>query len=129
MVCGDVGFGKTEVALRAAFIAANAGTQVAIIAPTTLLARQHFKSFEERFRGTNIRVNQLSRFVTSSQMKKNREALREGAVEITIGTHALLAKEIKFANLGLLIIDEEQKFGVGHKERLKQLKSDIHVFD
>jgi transcription-repair coupling factor (superfamily II helicase) len=127
LVCGDVGFGKTEVALRAAFIAANAGTQVAIIAPTTLLARQHFKSFEERFRGTNIRVNQLSRFVTSSQMKKNREALREGAVEITIGTHALLAKEIKFANLGLLIIDEEQKFGVGHKERLKQLKSDIHV--
>jgi transcription-repair coupling factor (superfamily II helicase) len=127
LVCGDVGFGKTEVALRAAFIAANAGTQVAIIAPTTLLARQHFKSFEERFRGTNIRVNQLSRFVNSSQMKKNREALREGAVEITIGTHALLAKEIKFANLGLLIIDEEQKFGVGHKERLKQLKSDIHV--
>ena len=127
LICGDVGFGKTEVALRAAFIAASAGTQVAIIAPTTLLARQHFKSFEERFRGTGIRVKQLSRFVTTSQMKKNREALRDGAVEIIIGTHALLAKDIKFANLGLLIIDEEQKFGVGHKERLKQLRSDIHV--
>ena len=127
LICGDVGFGKTEVALRAAFIAASAGTQAAIIAPTTLLARQHFKSFEERFRGTGIRVKQLSRFVTTSQMKKNREALRDGAVEIIIGTHALLAKDIKFANLGLLIIDEEQKFGVGHKERLKQLRSDIHV--
>jgi transcription-repair coupling factor (superfamily II helicase) len=127
LICGDVGFGKTEVALRAAFVAANSGTQVAIIAPTTLLARQHFKSFEERFRGTDIRVSQLSRFVSTSQMKKNREALREGAVEIVIGTHALLAKDIKFANLGLLIIDEEQKFGVGHKERLKQLRSDIHV--
>ena len=127
LICGDVGFGKTEVALRSAFIAASAGTQVAIIAPTTLLARQHFKSFEERFRGTGIRVKQLSRFVTTSQMKKNREALRDGAVEIIIGTHALLAKDIKFANLGLLIIDEEQKFGVGHKERLKQLRSDIHV--
>lgn len=127
LICGDVGFGKTEVALRAAFIAASAGTQAAIIAPTTLLARQHFKSFEERFRGTGISVKQLSRFVTTSQMKKNREALRDGAVEIIIGTHALLAKDIKFANLGLLIIDEEQKFGVGHKERLKQLRSDIHV--
>ncbi|MDB2524015.1 transcription-repair coupling factor [Amylibacter sp.] len=127
LICGDVGFGKTEVALRAAFIAASAGTQAAIIAPTTLLARQHFKSFEERFRGTGIRVKQLSRFVTTSQIKKNREALRDGAVEIIIGTHALLAKDIKFANLGLLIIDEEQKFGVGHKERLKQLRSDIHV--
>ena len=127
LICGDVGFGKTEVALRAAFIAASAGTQAAIIAPTTLLARQHFKSFEERFRGTGIRVKQLSRFVTTSQMKKNREALRDGAVEIIEGTHALLAKDIKFANLGLLIIDEEQKFGVGHKERLKQLRSDIHV--
>tara|TARA_R110002124_G_scaffold27408_13_gene97734 strand:- start:896 stop:4348 length:3453 start_codon:yes stop_codon:yes gene_type:complete len=127
LICGDVGFGKTEVALRASFVAANAGTQVAIIAPTTLLARQHFKSFEERFRGTGIRVRQLSRFVTPTQMKKNREALRDGSVEIVVGTHALLAKDIKFANLGLLIIDEEQKFGVSHKERLKQLRSDVHV--
>ena len=127
LICGDVGFGKTEVALRAAFVAASSGTQVAVIAPTTLLARQHFKSFEERFRGTGIRVRQLSRFVTSTQMKKNREALRDGSVEIVIGTHALLAKDIKFANLGLLVIDEEQKFGVTHKERLKQLRSDVHV--
>jgi transcription-repair coupling factor (superfamily II helicase) len=127
LICGDVGFGKTEVALRAAFVAASSGTQVAVIAPTTLLARQHFKSFEERFRGTGIRVRQLSRFVTSTQMKKNREALREGSVEIVIGTHALLATDIKFANLGLLVIDEEQKFGVTHKERLKQLRSDVHV--
>jgi transcription-repair coupling factor (superfamily II helicase) len=127
LVCGDVGFGKTEVALRAAFVAASSGTQVAIIAPTTLLARQHFKSFEERFRGTGIRVRQLSRFVTPTQMKKNRQALRDGAIEIVVGTHALLAKDIKFANLGLLVIDEEQKFGVSHKERLKQLRSDVHV--
>jgi len=127
LICGDVGFGKTEVALRAAFVAANAGTQVAVIAPTTLLARQHFKSFEERFRGTGIRVRQLSRFVTPTQMKKNREALRDGTIEIVVGTHALLAKDIKFANLGLLVIDEEQKFGVSHKERLKQLRSDVHV--
>jgi transcription-repair coupling factor (superfamily II helicase) len=127
LVCGDVGFGKTEVALRAAFVAASSGTQVAVIAPTTLLARQHFKSFEERFRGTGIRVRQLSRFVTPTQMKKNREALRNGSVEIVVGTHALLAKDIKFANLGLLVIDEEQKFGVTHKERLKQLRSDVHV--
>ena len=127
LVCGDVGFGKTEVALRAAFVAASSGTQVAVIAPTTLLARQHFKSFEERFRGTGIRVRQLSRFVTPTQMKKNREALRDGSVEIVVGTHALLSKDIKFANLGLLVIDEEQKFGVSHKERLKQLRSDVHV--
>lgn len=127
LVCGDVGFGKTEVALRAAFVAASSGTQVAVIAPTTLLARQHFKSFEERFRGTGIRVRQLSRFVTPTQMKKNRAALRDGSIEIVVGTHALLAKDIKFANLGLLVIDEEQKFGVSHKERLKQLRSDVHV--
>jgi transcription-repair coupling factor (superfamily II helicase) len=127
LICGDVGFGKTEVALRAAFVAASSGTQVAVVAPTTLLARQHFKSFEERFRGTEIRVRQLSRFVSTGQMKKNREALRDGAVEIVIGTHALLSKDIKFANLGLLIIDEEQKFGVGHKEQLKQLRTDVHV--
>ena len=127
LICGDVGFGKTEVALRAAFVAASSGTQVAVVAPTTLLARQHFKSFEERFRGTDIRVRQLSRFVPTGQMKKNREALRDGAVEIVIGTHALLSKDIKFANLGLLIIDEEQKFGVGHKEQLKQLRTDVHV--
>ncbi len=127
LICGDVGFGKTEVALRAAFVAASAGTQVAIVAPTTLLVRQHFKSFQERFRGLPIRVRQLSRFVTAKEAQLTRDALRDGAVEIVIGTHALLAKNIKFANLGLLVIDEEQHFGVNHKERLKRLRSDVHV--
>ena len=127
LICGDVGFGKTEVALRAAFVAASAGTQVAVIAPTTLLARQHFKSFEERFRGLPIRVRQLSRFVPAKEAQATRDGMRDGAVEIVIGTHALLAKGINFANLGLLIIDEEQHFGVGDKERLKQLRSDVHV--
>ncbi len=127
LICGDVGFGKTEVALRAAFVAAAAGMQVAIVAPTTLLVRQHFKSFEERFRGLPIRVRQLSRFVSAKEAQTTRDALRDGAVEIVVGTHALLAKTIKFNNLGLLIVDEEQHFGVNHKERLKQLRSDVHV--
>ncbi|WGI20465.1 transcription-repair coupling factor [Amylibacter sp. IMCC11727] len=127
LVCGDVGFGKTEVALRAAFVAASAGTQVAIVAPTTLLARQHYKSFAERFRNTGIRVRQLSRFVSAKDAELTKNGMRDGGVEIVIGTHALLAKNIKFANLGLLIVDEEQHFGVNHKERLKQLRSDIHV--
>ncbi|PLS20563.1 transcription-repair coupling factor [Neptunicoccus cionae] len=127
LICGDVGFGKTEVALRAAFVAASAGTQVAIIAPTTLLARQHYKSFAERFRNTGIRVRQLSRFVSAKDAEATRQGMADGGVEIVIGTHALLAKGIKFANLGLLVIDEEQHFGVTHKERLKQLRSDVHV--
>jgi transcription-repair coupling factor (superfamily II helicase) len=127
LVCGDVGFGKTEVALRAAFVAASAGTQVAIVAPTTLLARQHAKSFEERFRGTNIRVKQLSRFISAKNAALTKQAMADGAVEIVVGTHALLAKNIKFSNLGLLIVDEEQHFGVSHKESLKQLRSDVHV--
>lgn len=127
LVCGDVGFGKTEVALRAAFVAASAGAQVAIVAPTTLLARQHYKSFVERFRHTGINVSQLSRFVSSKNAELTKNGMRDGRVDIVIGTHALLAKNIQFANLGLLVIDEEQHFGVNHKERLKQLRSDIHV--
>ncbi|PIB24759.1 transcription-repair coupling factor [Amylibacter kogurei] len=127
LICGDVGFGKTEVALRAAFVAAASGTQVAVIAPTTLLARQHYQSFAERFRGTGIKVRQLSRFVSTKDAKTTKDALKTGEVEIVVGTHALLGKEIKFNNLGLLIIDEEQKFGVTHKERLKQIRSDVHV--
>ncbi|MEM9852244.1 MAG: transcription-repair coupling factor, partial [Pseudomonadota bacterium] len=127
LICGDVGFGKTEVALRAAFVAASAGTQVAVIAPTTLLARQHYQSFAERFRGTGIRVHPLSRFVPAKEATATREALSRGDVEIVVGTHALLAKAIRFADLGLLIVDEEQRFGVGHKERLKELRSDVHV--
>ncbi|MAY85802.1 MAG: transcription-repair coupling factor [Pseudooceanicola sp.] len=127
LICGDVGFGKTEVAMRAAFVAAMSGTQVAVIAPTTLLARQHYASFAERFRGFPVNVRQLSRFVSAKEAAATREAVSRGTVDIVIGTHALLAKGIRFANLGLLIIDEEQHFGVSHKERLKSLRTDIHV--
>ena len=127
LICGDVGFGKTEVALRAAFVAAMSGVQVAIVAPTTLLARQHAKTFAERFQGTGLRVRQLSRFVPAKEATETRKGLTDGSVAVVVGTHALLAKSIKFCNLGLLIIDEEQHFGVQHKERLKQLRSDVHV--
>ena len=127
LVCGDVGFGKTEVAMRAAFVAAMAGVQVAVIAPTTLLARQHAKAFQERFRGFPLQVRQLSRFVSQKQAADTRKGLADGTVDICVGTHALLAKGVNFKNLGLLIIDEEQHFGVQHKERLKQMRSDIHV--
>ena len=127
LVCGDVGFGKTEVAMRAAFVAALSGQQVAVIAPTTLLARQHYKSFAERFRGFPIQVGQLSRFVGQAEAKLTREGMSRGTMDIVIGTHALLAKDVRFKNLGLLIVDEEQRFGVGHKERLKEMRSDVHV--
>ena len=127
LICGDVGFGKTEVAMRAAFIAAMSGVQVAVIAPTTLLARQHYQSFAERFRGFPLEVRPLSRFVSAKSAADTRARLAAGSVDIAIGTHALLAKQVKFSNLGLLIIDEEQHFGVTHKERLKELRSDIHV--
>ena len=127
LICGDVGFGKTEVAMRAAFVAAMSGVQVAVIAPTTLLARQHYKSFAERFRGFPLEVRPLSRFVSAKDANETRDGLARGTVDIAVGTHALLAKGIQFKNLGLLIIDEEQHFGVAHKERLKQLRSDIHV--
>jgi len=127
LICGDVGFGKTEVALRAAYVAAASGMQVALIAPTTLLARQHVKEFRERFHGTGLRVRQLSRFVSAREAAETRAALADGSVSIVVGTHALLGKGIRFCNLGLLIIDEEQHFGVVHKERLKELRSDVHV--
>ncbi len=127
LICGDVGFGKTEVAMRAAFVAAMSGVQVAVIAPTTLLARQHFKGFAERFRGFPIEVRQLSRFVSPRDATLTRERLAQGTCDIVIGTHALLAKNTRFANLGLLVIDEEQHFGVSHKERLKNMRSDVHV--
>ncbi len=127
LICGDVGFGKTEVALRAAFVAAMSGAQVAVVAPTTLLARQHFKSFEARFRGLPIRVRALSRFVSAKEAAATREGLAKGSIDIVVGTHAVLAKSVRFFNLGLLVIDEEQKFGVVHKERLKRLRSNIHV--
>ncbi|GAA6192736.1 transcription-repair coupling factor [Phaeobacter sp. NW0010-22] len=127
LICGDVGFGKTEVAMRAAFVAAMSGVQVAVVAPTTLLARQHAASFADRFRGFPLEVRQLSRFVSAKEAQKTRDGLARGIVDIVVGTHALLAKGLRFNNLGLLVIDEEQHFGVGHKERLKQLRSDIHV--
>ncbi|MCA8882851.1 MAG: transcription-repair coupling factor, partial [Rhodobacteraceae bacterium] len=127
LICGDVGFGKTEVAMRAAFVAALSGAQVAVIAPTTLLARQHAKSFGERFRGFPVKVGQLSRFVPAKQAAATRAGLADGTVDIVIGTHAILAKTVRFANLGLVVVDEEQRFGVAHKERLKALRSDVHV--
>lgn len=127
LVCGDVGFGKTEVALRAAFVAALSGVQVAVVVPTTLLARQHFRSFSTRFEGFPVRIAQLSRLVTAKEAAETRRALEDGQVDIVVGTHALIAKSVNFANLGLLIIDEEQHFGVAHKERLKTLREDVHV--
>ncbi|MDC0955154.1 transcription-repair coupling factor [Alphaproteobacteria bacterium] len=127
LICGDVGFGKTEVALRAAFIAAMAGYQVALVAPTTLLARQHGKVFVERFAGFPVKIGVLSRMTSTADAKIIRQNIACGEVQIAIGTHALLTKSIAFNHLGLLIIDEEQHFGVGQKERLKELRGDIHV--
>ena len=127
LVCGDVGFGKTEVALRAAFVAALAGQQVAVIAPTTLLARQHYSNFVERFAGFPVQVGRLSRLVGDKEAKATKDGLEGGTVDVVIGTHALLAKNLKFKRLGLVIVDEEQRFGVNHKERLKQLRSNVHM--
>ena len=127
LVCGDVGFGKTEVALRAAFVAAMAGYQVALICPTTLLARQHFSNFTARFQGFPIEIGRLSRLVPAAEAKATKEGIEKGTVDIVIGTHALLGKSIKFKKLGLVIVDEEQHFGVAHKEKLKALREDVHV--
>ena len=127
LVCGDVGFGKTEVALRAAFVAAMAGMQVALVCPTTLLARQHFLNFQERFRGFPVEIGRLSRLVPAAEAKATREGIAAGRIDIVIGTHAILAKTVAFKQLGLVIVDEEQRFGVTHKERLKQLRADVHV--
>ncbi|MCY4191608.1 MAG: transcription-repair coupling factor [Rhodospirillaceae bacterium] len=127
LICGDVGFGKTEVALRAAFAAVMAGKQVALIVPTTLLARQHFRTFTERFSDFPVRIAQLSRLVSSKDATRTRKEIEEGTLDIVIGTHALLGKSIRFWSLGLVIVDEEQHFGVSHKERLKELRADVHV--
>ena len=127
LVCGDVGFGKTEVALRAAFVAAYAGKQVAIVVPTTLLARQHYKNFVERFKGLPLRIAQASRLVGAKELKLVKQGMEDGSVDIVIGTHALLADSVKFRDLGLMIVDEEQHFGVKHKERLKQMRANVHV--
>ncbi|ACG78030.1 transcription-repair coupling factor [Phenylobacterium zucineum HLK1] len=127
LVCGDVGFGKTEVALRAAFVVAMSGQQVAVVAPTTLLARQHYKTFTERFEGWPVKVRRLSRLVTAKEAAETREGLAKGEVEIVVGTHAILSKQVSFKNLGLVIVDEEQHFGVKHKEKLKELRADVHL--
>ncbi len=128
LICGDVGFGKTEVAMRAtASVVGKKGSQIAIVAPTTLLVRQHYKNFTKRFEGTGIKIAQLSRLVSNSDAKKTREEIEAGSAQIVIGTHALLQKNIKFKNLSLVIIDEEQHFGVAQKERLKELRHEVHV--
>lgn len=127
LVCGDVGFGKTEVALRATFLAALQGYQVAVVVPTTLLARQHFANFVQRFEGLPVRVAQLSRFVAGKEAARVKDGIASGEIDVVIGTHALLGKAIRFSNLGLLVIDEEQHFGVAQKERLKKLRSEVHV--
>ena len=127
LVCGDVGFGKTEVALRGAFVAAMAGMQVAVIAPTTLLARQHYETFAARFAGWPLKVRPLSRFVSTKDANATKAGLKDGTIDVVVGTHALLSNSIDFKRLGLLIVDEEQRFGVKHKERLKEIKADVHV--
>ncbi len=127
LICGDVGFGKTEVALRAAFIAAYSGRQVAVVVPTTLLCRQHYQTFRDRFEGLPLEIGQLSRLVGSKEAGAVKEGLAEGRIDIVIGTHTLLANTISFKDLGLLIIDEEQHFGVAQKERLKALKAEVDV--
>ena len=127
LICGDVGFGKTEVALRAAFVAVMGGKQVAVVVPTTLLARQHFKTFSERFHALPVTVAQASRLVGNAELAKVKAGIASGTVDIVIGTHALLGKSITFRDLGLLVVDEEQHFGVAHKERLKALRAEVHV--
>lgn len=127
LICGDVGFGKTEVALRGAFVAALNGVQVALVVPTTLLARQHYNNFSARFAGLGLRVEQLSRFVSAKDAQRVRDGLADGSVNIVIGTHALFSKSVKFKHLGLMIVDEEQRFGVKQKESLKEMKNNVHV--
>jgi transcription-repair coupling factor (superfamily II helicase) len=127
LVCGDVGFGKTEVALRAAFVAAMAGHQVAVVAPTTLLARQHYTGFSARFAGFPLKIGRLSRLVPEKEAKATRDGLADGTMDIVIGTHAILSKSVSFKRLGLVVVDEEQRFGVNHKEKLKALRTNVHV--
>src|SRR5690625_72002 len=127
LLCGDVGYGKTEVAIRAAFKAVNDGKQVAFLVPTTILAQQHYQTLQERFQGFPVTIDLLSRFRTAKQQKETLANLKKGKVDIIIGTHRLLSKDVKFHDLGLLIVDEEQRFGVKHKERIKQVKTNVDV--
>ncbi len=127
LICGDVGYGKTEIALRAAFKAIQDGKQVVYLVPTTILAQQHYNTFVQRMKDFPVRVDLMSRFRTPAEMKKTIEDLKKGLVDIVIGTHRVLSKDVKFKDLGLLIIDEEQRFGVAHKEKIKQLKENVDV--
>ncbi len=127
VVCGDVGFGKTEVAVRAAFVAATSGKQVGVLVPTTLLAEQHYRNFRDRYADWPIRVEVLSRFKTSKEIKSALDALAEGRIDVIVGTHRLLQPDVKFKDLGLVIVDEEQRFGVRQKERLKALRAEVHL--
>ena len=127
LICGDVGFGKTEVALRAAFVAVMGGKQVAILAPTTLLAEQHFQTFSDRFADWPVRIAELSRFRSAKEVNAAIKGINEGSVDIVIGTHKLLSNDVKFSRLGLVIIDEEHRFGVRHKERMKELRAEVDV--
>lgn len=127
LLCGDVGYGKTEVAIRAVFKAIVEGKQAAVLVPTTILAQQHFETFQERFKEFGVNVGSLSRFRTPKQQKETIDQLRKGLVDVVIGTHRVLSKDVVFKDLGLLIVDEEQRFGVKHKERIKQLKTNVDV--
>jgi len=127
LLCGDVGYGKTEVAMRAAFKAVQDNRQVAVLAPTTVLAFQHYETFKRRFAAFPINIEMISRFRTTKQQKEIVEKVEQGKIDILIGTHRILSQDIKFPDLGLLVVDEEQRFGVRHKERLKQLKKEVDV--
>ena len=127
LLCGDVGFGKTEVAMRAAFKAVDAGFQVAVLAPTTILADQHLETFQQRFQGFPVEIEMISRFRSAAEVRDIQKRTESGKIDILIGTHRLLSRKVRFPKLGLLIIDEEQRFGVAHKERLKHLRRDVHV--
>jgi transcription-repair coupling factor (superfamily II helicase) len=127
LVCGDVGYGKTEVAMRAAFLAVEGGRQVALLAPTTILAQQHLQTFRRRFRNHPVRVEMVSRFLTTKEIQQVLEGVAKGVVDIVIGTHRLLQKDVQFKDLGLVVIDEEHRFGVAHKERLKKLRELVDV--
>ena len=124
LLCGDVGYGKTEVAMRAAFKAVMDGKQVAVLAPTTVLAFQHLKTLKERFAGFPVRIDMVSRFRTKAEQKATLDDLAAGKVDIIVGTHRLLSKDVEFRDLGLLVVDEEQRFGVAHKERIKQMQEE-----
>ncbi|MBL1703808.1 DEAD/DEAH box helicase, partial [Klebsiella pneumoniae] len=127
LLCGDVGYGKTEVAIRAAFKAIMDEKQVAILVPTTILAQQHYETIRERFQDYPINIGLLSRFRTRKQQNETIKGLKDGTVDIVIGTHRILSKDVTYKDLGLLIIDEEQRFGVTHKEKIKQLKANVDV--